>query len=437
MTTNRVEKFQQLYAQGIEALARNQDEEANRLMFEAAKTAPEGWLQMAIQLTKEGKEDLAEPRFREVLQLSKEPLVRCAALNNLGMIYANRGQNALATGLFEEAAKTYPGIADSHSNQGLMHLHAARFDEALRLINRALKIDPWHEQAQFLRAMTLLQSGDYLQGFKEYECRWRSKSNGLAKLPACVPEWDGTNGKNLYVYGEQGHGDSILMLRYAPLIRSRGVRLTWVAQKSLATIVAPLVDKVAVVGDEIPDFDTHIPAVSLPRIFGTTIETIPPAPYIKAESAVDFGPGFHVGIAWKGSKAQGNDKFRSTKLEAWGPVLNIKGITFHSLQVDGEEEADTYPQIKRHPLPKDFSETANRVAGLDLIISVDTSLVHLAGAMGKPCWCALHCRPYFVFPQRLGTATPWYASVHLFRQRAELEWKPVFETIAKELQCLV
>ena len=281
MTTNRVEKFQQLYAQGIEALARNQDEEANRLMFEAAKTAPEGWLQMAIQLTKEGKEDLAEPRFREVLQLSKEPLVRCAALNNLGMIYANRGQNALATGLFEEAAKTYPGIADSHSNQGLMHLHAARFDEALRLINRALKIDPWHEQAQFLRAMTILQSGDYLQGFKEYECRWRSKSNGLAKLPACVPEWNGENGRNLYVYGEQGHGDSILMLRYAPLIRSRGVRLTWVAQKSLATIVAPLVDKVAVVGDEIPDFDTHIPAVSLPRIFGTTIETIPPAPYIK------------------------------------------------------------------------------------------------------------------------------------------------------------
>ena len=435
--SDKTKRFQDLYERGIEALARGQDEEGSRLMYEAAKLAPEGWLQIAIQLVKDGKEDIAEPRFREVLALTKDPLLRCAASNNLGMIYANRGQNALAFGLFDEAAKLWPSIPDSHSNKALMKLHGADFSEALRYANRALELDPWHEQAQFIRAMTLLQSGDYERGFKEYECRWRSKNNGLAKLPACVPEWTGNNGRNLYVYGEQGHGDSILMLRYAPLIRAQGVRLTWVAQKCLAPIAAPLVDSVAVVGDEIPDFDCHIPAVSLPRVFGTTIATIPPAPYIRAESPVEYGEGFHVGIAWRGSKVQGNDKFRSTSLKDWRAVFEVPGVTFHSLQVDNDEEARDFPHLVRGDKPCDFLETANRVAGLDLIISVDTSLVHLSGAMGKPCWCALHCRPYFVYPQAHGDSTPWYPSVRLFRQESELDWQPVFNRIASELWKLV
>jgi Tfp pilus assembly protein PilF len=434
--TERAQRFQSFYQSGIAALHAGKDDEGHKLLYEAAKAAPEGWLAIAIELVKDGQLDLAEARFKEVLKLSKDNNVRCAATNNLGMIYANRGQNALAFGLFEEASKLSPEIADSFSNKGLVRMWSGDWPAALRYVNHALRLDPWHEQASFIRAMTLLQSGDYAQGFKEYECRWRSKSNGLSKIAADRPEWNGSNGKRVFIYGEQGHGDSILMLRYARLIKERGIEQVWVAQKSMGPLLKtiPYIDEVVEVGDELPEFDCHLPAVSLPRLFGTTIETIPPAPYLAKHTAIHKGADFQVGIVWKGSKAQGNDTFRSTTLAQWSKVLSVKGARFFSLQVDGAEDADLYPELEQFPKTNEWLETAQRISALDLIISVDTSIVHLAGAMGIPCLCALHCRPYFVFPQRFEHTTPWYASVRLYRQKNELDWEPVFDRIAKDLE---
>ncbi len=131
-----------------------------------------------------------------------------------------------------------------------------------------------------------------------------------------------------------------------------------------------------------------------------------------------------------------NDHIRSTNLDQWREVLEIPGINFHSLQVDGADEALLYPQLKVHSMPPNWLETAARIAALDLVISVDTSIVHLAGAMQIPCWCALHSRPYFVFPA-VREHTPWYPSVRLFKQKKEFEWSPVFSAIAQELLCLV
>jgi hypothetical protein len=255
----------------------------------------------------------------------------------------------------------------------------------------------------------------------------------LSRLETPQPEWDGTNGTNVYIYGEQGAGDIFLMLRYAKLIRERGLKQSWVVHQSMATLARtiPDIDCVCNVGDPLPDFDCHLPAASLPRLFGTTLKTIPVAPYIPKPEAVEYGPGFHVGIVWRGNKTQLNDRFRSTALADWEPVFNVSGIMFHSLQVDGADEGLLHP-LEMHAPPVDWMETARRVAGLDLIISVDTSMVHLAGAMGIPCWCALHCRPYFVFPL-VREDCPWYPSVQLFKQSKEFEWQPVFERIAKEL----
>jgi hypothetical protein len=284
--------------------------------------------------------------------------------------------------------------------------------------------------------MTLLQDGQYIDGFKEYECRWRSKNNGLAKIICDKPEWNGSNGKRVFIYGEQGHGDSILMLRYARAIRALGIEQVWVAQKSMAPLIRtiPEIDAVAEVGDPLPEFDCHIPAVSLPRVMGTTIDNIPTAPYLNRGFSIK-AEQFLVGIAWKGSAVQGNDKFRSTKLEQWKPVLDVPSVKFVSLQVDGAEEADGYPLLKM-PKPENWLKTAERLSMIDLVISVDTSVVHLAGAMGIPCLCALHCRPYFVFPQRFGNRTPWYDSVRLYRQERELEWSPVFDRIAADLKAI-
>ncbi len=388
----------------------------------------------ATKLIAAGKEDEALQEFSHALQLTKDSRIRGGIFNGIGQIYCNRGQMSEAEEMFRVAHDLIPNSADAMANIGLIYKWRGNLPEAERWIARALKANPWHSAAQFTQAIAALLAGDYKRGFELYECRFRSKG-GLPKLATCWPEWDLTNGKHVYVYGEQGSGDIFLMLRYARLIKALGVRQSWVVHASMVSLVKtiPEIDCVVGVGDALPEFDCHIPAASLPRLFGTTLETIPTEPILPKAEGVDYGPGFHVGIAWRGSKVQLNDRFRSTALQMWTPVLSVPGVTFHSLQVDGADEALFYPQIAAHEKPENWMETARRVSGLDLVISVDTSMVHLCGSLGVPCWCALHCRPYFVFPLTREDC-PWYPSVRLFKQRREYEWVPVFERIANELR---
>jgi Tfp pilus assembly protein PilF len=454
-----VDAFQKHLSAGNALLSAGDARGAEREFFKAASIAPEGWFAVGMSLMKQGEEAAALRRFEETLALTKAPKVRCACLNNIGMVLANRGQNAEALAAFSLAETYWPECPDTHSNIGLVEMWNGNLAAALQKLNLALKLDPWHEAAQFIRSMVHLLRCDYAQGWQEYECRWRSKSNALRKVESNFPEWDGTNGKRLLIYGEQGHGDSILALRYARELRARGMWQSWGTHAALKPLLQtmPEVDHVFVAGGELPDFDCHIPAVSLPRLLGTTIENIPSTPYIPipkrcdcfefsgspkpdpmcprcdGKSAWNFGSGFHVGIVWRGSAVNKNDLFRSTNLSMWSEVLKVDGVTFHSLQVDGAEEALLYPQILTYEKPKDWLETAQRIAALDLVIAVDTGVVHLCGAMGVPCWCILHSRPYFVFPPSFGDVTPWYSSVKLFRAAKEFEWQPVFEKVAKEL----
>jgi len=432
---SRIAQFRRLYEQGMDLLTQGKDEEAMGVLYRAARTAPEGWLCLAQELVKDNEHEQALERLREVLHLTNDPALRGNAMNSIGMILAGRGQMDQARDCFDEVVRLCPGVADGYSNQGLLRQWEGEYESAVRLTTRALTIDPWHEQAQFTRAMSLLTDGQYQRGFQEYECRWRSRGNGISKIAASAMEWDGTSGNRVFVYGEQGAGDSILMLRYARLIRERGMHQIWTVQKQITPLArtVPEIDEVIEPGQPLPEFDCHIPAMSLPRIFGTTLATVPPAPYLQRPDPVDYGPGFHVGICWRGSKSQNNDTYRSTNLREWLPVLGTEGVTFHSLQFDHADEGLLYPQLTQHEQPTDWLDTARRVCGLDLVISVDTGLVHLCGAMDAPVWCALHARPYFVFPPRCGDATPWYRSVKLYRQEKILTWQPVMRRIAEDL----
>ena len=440
----KVEKFQAMYQDGLSLLQANKDAEAMKVFYEAATFSPEGWLSVAIQLVKDGQHDLALARLREVLSISKAVKIRAAAMTNIGLLLSQKGQINEAKELFRESMRLWPEMPDSYHNIALVSKWQGNLKESLHYSEMALSKFHWHEQAQFIHAMALLLDGQYLKGFEEYECRWRTKSFNkddgfkLQKIYEPQPEWDGTNGKRLLIYGEQGHGDTILMLRYAKEIRKLGLWQAWVAQKSISPLMKtiPEIDQVVEVGEQLPDFDCHIPSVSLPRIFKTTLETIPPSPYIIKPEPFDYGEGFHVGICWRGSKIQVSDNIRSTNLADWSPLFDVPGITLHSLQVDFAEEALLYPQIKTYEKPKDWLETANRVAGLDLVVSVDTSIIHLSGSMGIPCLCAMHRRPYFVYPFRCGDCTPWYSSVKLFRAEKDFDWKPVFERIANDIQRL-
>lgn len=368
---------------------------------------------------------------------TKTNFSRAGELNELGRVHANAGQTSAALDFFLQAHRLQPDSAGILCNIGLANRWLGNLTDAERWLKRALKANPWEANAALELSFIRMLGGNYLDGFEHYESRFRVPGGSLQKLICDKPEWDGTNGQNVFVYGEQGIGDIFLMLRYAKLIKERGMRQSWVVHKPMLPLVqtVPEIDFAFASGESAPDFDCHIPAASLPRLFKTTVNNIPSPLVIPRPEPHDYGAGFHVGIVWRGSKNQANDAIRSTSLDLWKPVLDVDGVHFHSLQFDGSDEALLYPRIIMDEKPADWMDTARRVCGLDLVITVDTSMVHLCGSLGVKCWCALHCRPYFVFPL-VREDCPWYPSVRLFKQKREFEWQPVFEKIANEL-CLI
>jgi Tfp pilus assembly protein PilF len=456
-TSDRATEFRQLYQDAVCHAQTGHAQQAELAFLRAASFAPELWCDMATKLAREGQEDAALAHFQTALKISKHPGIRSGIFNNVSTIYARRGQLDQAIEMLELALKEDPQSADALCNLGQIRKWQGNLEQSDRYCEKALALNPWHGEAQFLQALNALDRGDYLRGFELYECRWRSKANGLRKLECPLPEWTGPGAsfegkplKRIFVYGEQGAGDIFLMLRYAPLLRAAGMWQSWAVKKGMAKLLEGLVDHCSENGEPPLDFDCHIPSASLPWVFKTTLETIPPTPYIRvpadrnaelqlcgnqSRAELELRAPINVGICWRGNKSQYSDRLRSTNLGHWLPVLKVPGVTFHSMQVDGGDEALLYPQIKVKSPPHDWLETAQRLAELDLLISTDTGIVHLAGAMGLPVWCALYCRPYFVFPRDLPD-TPWYPSVRLFKQQREFEWQPVFENIAQELRKL-
>lgn len=439
---DRATEFQQLYADAV-AHAQANHESAGLAFARAAAFAPELWCDVATRLAREGEEAFALEHFRIALQITSHPGIRAGIFNNIAIIYARRGQLEEAWEMLDRALEDDPHSADALCNKGQVRKWMGNLEQSDRYCDHALAINPWHNEAQFLQALNALDRGDYARGFPLYECRWRSKTNGYRKMECHRPEWAGEEiagswprpGRRLFVYGEQGAGDIFLMLRYAPLIRAAGMSQSWAVKPGMSSLLAGLVDHCIETGAPPDEFDCHIPSASLPYVFRTTIESIPRAPYLAVDDAVDYGHGFHVGIVWRGNKAQYSDQLRSTCLADWARVLAVPNVTFHSMQVDGAEEALLYPKLVLHEPPADWLETARRLNGLDLLISTDTGIVHLAGALGVRTWCALYCRPYFVFPLNRADS-PWYPSVRLFKQKAAFEWKPVFDAIAADLSKL-
>lgn len=410
----------------------------DQFFIQAAAFAPDLWCNMATKLAKNGQEDISIEYLRTVLQVTNNAGIRCGVFNNIGTLLAKRGQMPEAIKMFNMAMDADPNGPDAYHNLGLIAQWDRDLPECNRLVGRALEMNPWHNEAQFLQAQAALLAGDCRRGFELYESRWRSKTNGMRKLECHKPEWQGEPAGELYIYGEQGMGDIFLVLRYAALVKERCEKQYWCVKTGQKTIVETVacIDKVYEPGSIMPEFDYHIPAMSLPRIFGTTLENIPPAPYIPRPYGPVAGEKLKVGICWRGTTLQAqSDHIRSTALIQWADVLAVPGVEFYSLQFDGAAEALVYPQIETFPQPEDWLVTANRMAKLDLVISVDTAIAHLAGAMGIPCWVALHARPYFVFPY-VREDCPWYATHRLYKQSKVLEWKPVFEKIAHDLRAI-
>jgi len=402
-----------------------------------------------------------ERRDDAVAMLRAAALVRPdspAIWDNLGNALLATGQVAEAESCHRRALSLGAKGAETWSNLGNSLHRQGRLDEADSAYRRAIQMQPALGKFHTNLALNLMLSGRDQEGWREYEWRWRDHPN----LPAYLRDqaWSGEalaaglpGGGTLLLQAEQGYGDTIQFVRFAPLLRQRGVsRVVLACQPELVRMMAtaPGLDQVVGETGPLPPFDRAITLMSLGGLFAAD-GAPPPAeiPYLRVPSGagVDLpepaggrAPGLKVGIAWAGRPTHGDDWNRSIPARLLAPLLAVPGATFYSLQRGGVSERLGRPPeesvLEAADRAADFADTAAIVAAMDLIISVDTAVVHVAGALGKPVWLLLPPVPDFRWRME-GETSPWYPSLRLFRRKFDLGWEPVIVGVAERLHGLV
>ncbi|MDX2145649.1 MAG: tetratricopeptide repeat-containing glycosyltransferase family protein [Rhodospirillaceae bacterium] len=332
-------------------------------------------------------------------------------------------------------------------NVAVIYRTWGHFDSAIKWLEKAIALDPESVEAHWNLANVRLVRGDLPQGFQLYE--WRFRRPGQSGPNTSLPRWAGESlsGKTLILMAEQGIGDVIHFARFAKQLAARGARVVIQCHPGLEELLAtvPGVSATVALGSPLPVADFSLPIMSLPLILGTTLETIPgEVPYLSVTPATRVGlppsPGLKVGLVWRGNPRHENDRFRSIPLAVLEPILRVPGVTFYSLQVEQElPEIRALPTgVTVHelgPLVAGFSSTAAVVKALDLVITVDTAMAHLSGALGQKTWVMLGRGNDWRW-LHLRSDSPWYPTVRLFRQGPPRDWGPVVKPIAHELQKL-
>ena len=373
-----------------------------------------------------------------------------------GILLHSEGRFNEAVEAFERAEAL--GSKAAASNRGNSLLDLGRMKEALNAHEAPVERDPSHPGALYNLALTRLRLGEWGWGWRDFEARWRFREVHRTPRVFEQPRWRGEplDGRRVLLHAEQGLGDTIQFCRYATMVAARGGTAILQVQEpverlmgSLAAVRAGLVDT-ARRGTEVAGFDLECPLMSLPSVFRTTVETVPwPGPYLGAEpEAVTekwgqfprMGSEPRVGLAWAGNPRYKGDKQRSVPVETLLPLLRTPGFTWVSLQ-----KGEAAEQLARLPddvsvwdgssRDGDFAETAALVATLDLVITTDTCIAHLAGAMGKPVWILLpHLADWRWMQER--ETTPWYPTARLIRQTTSEDWAGLVDRVVGELDGL-
>ncbi|HVT87538.1 MAG TPA: tetratricopeptide repeat protein [Tepidisphaeraceae bacterium] len=372
------------------------------------------------------------------------------AYNNLGGALRASDKLDEAIASFNRAISLRPDFADAYNNLGATLLDQDKTDQAIATYRRAIELRPDFAEAHHNLSIALLSKGDYAAGWAEHGWRWQMKELIGTHQRLAHPQWTGEplNGKRLFLHAEQGFGDTLQFVRYLPLAAQRGATIILACQRELVRLLKTMegIAEILTEGDPLPSFDVHCPLLSLPGIFGTTEETIPVnIPYLKADEVLSsrwrkrveqYSEKLKVGITWSGSATFKLNHRRSVTLDMLSPLFDIENVQFFSLQ-----KGETSSQTKgTHVIDWtdeliDFAETAALIDNLDLVISVDTSVVHLAGALGKRVWVLLGISPDWRW-LRDRTDSPWYPAMRLFRKSRMNDWTSVIDQVAQELACL-
>jgi len=436
---------------------------------------PEAHNNLGIALGKLERHEHAVEAFRRAARLREN---YADAHSNMGNALALLGKMDEAIAAYQRALELRPDYANASFNLGFALGQFGRYEEARAAFRRAVALDPKHTLADFSRALFHLVEGQFDEGWPLYEVRWDTPEFTSPRRNFAQPMWDGgaLDGRTLLIHAEQGFGDAIQFIRYAPLVAERegkaerevkaerggkaerevkaerGGKVIVEGPEALLEVFSTVkgISQLVAQGEPLPHFDVQIPMMSLPLAFRTTLESIPRnVPYLSADAArrefwrewlAESDAALKVGLVWAGRPTHTGDRARSMQLRQLLPLFRVPEVDFVSLMFDrGIGQIAQLPgrQPLRDPSAHlaDFADTAALVAELDLVIAVDTAVAHLAGALGKPVWVLLPFSPDWRW--MLGRDdSPWYPTARLFRQQRPAQWDSVIAAVRKELQKL-
>ncbi len=377
------------------------------------------------------------------------------AYNNIAAALYKLGNFKEAIENCKKAVKLKEDYAEAYNTLAAALQSRQRFDEAIESYSKTLQYAPEYAEAYYSRGMLYLLRGDFAKGWHDYQWRLKTKKT-KANIRHDKPLWQGENfqGKTLLVQAEQGFGDSIQFVRYLPMVKERGGTVIFAEKPELIGLfpnldgIDDLVDTAKLTEGNVK-YDLYVNLLTLPAIFDTKIDTIPARiPYLSADaSKIEYWQNkiktdaFKIGIVWAGNPTHGNDRNRSCTLNNFIQLAKIENVTLFSLQKgSAAEQINNWPQdlelINIGREFGDFTDTAAAIGNMDLTISVDTAVIHLAGAMGKDAWLLLPYEPDWRWMLNRDDSL-WYPTISLFRQKQYGNWDDVFQPVAERLKILI
>jgi Tfp pilus assembly protein PilF len=412
---------------------------------------------LGMVLWEQGRPDRAVEYYRRALQLNPDSF---HSQMNLGLSLSDIGQFDDALAWLQSAKRMRPSSAEVWDNMGMTLARQGNWDQAMTCYDKAIRLRPDFPEARKNRALGWLTLGDFERGFPGLE--WRLKCRNPTGKDFARPRWAGEplEGRTILLHYEQGLGDTLQFFRFAPQVKERGGQVWLLCQPALTRLMSrsPGVDLVMDGTLPFPDFQLHAPLLSVPAIIGTTAATLPRDPYLFADArtierwrpaltqalgVADLKSVFKIGIAWQGNPTNRLDRWRSFPLAWFAQLASLPGVRLVSLQKGpGVEQlaalAGRFPVTNLEcPFngldePRDFLDTAAVMNLLDLVITPETAVAHLAGGLGVRTWVALSTVGDWRW-MHTGDSCPWYPSARLFRQTTQDDWDGVFRRIAEEL----